>query len=317
MHNIVSFHRHTKTNMEELKEVFLKFRQASGVSRNTYFQNETNISLFIDWCKENDYHYVEHLNKFVLYDYISYLHKRNNMNTTKDKKLSAATISAHVKVLKVFFRFLEEHSFCRDLAKELPSPSIHHQIIEAFTDEQIELIFLHTKQEKYRILFYLLLTTGLRISEALSLKLENFHFQRRLIRVTGKGNKQREVPFPKELENLIVWFARNKKLDEYIWTGKKGDILTTAAVRNELYRIKRKIGDKAGFNSIQVRPHVFRHTFAKKWIMNGGDPFSLQRILGHSRLDMTMRYVHMWGDDLVKKHERFAPKFTLMEMTEK
>jgi site-specific recombinase XerD len=302
--------------LSQLKEIFLQFRQSSGVSRNTYLQNETNLSLFLSWCKENGYYYVEDLDNFVLYDYISHLYQRNNMNTTKDKKLSTATISAHIKVLRIFLKFLEANFSCEDLAKNLPSPNIPHQIIEAFTDEQIELIFLHTKQEKYRILFYLLLTTGLRISEALSLKLENFHFQRRLIRVTGKGGKQREVPFSKELKNLIVRFVQNKKPDEYIWTGRKGDILSTAAVRNELYRIKRKIGDKAGFNFIQVRPHVFRHTFAKKWIMNGGDPFSLQRILGHSRLDMTMRYVHMWGDDLVKKHERFAPKFTLMEVTE-
>lgn len=285
--------------------VFLNYRKSLGISINTFLQNETVIRLFISWCEENGYIYVKDMDSIVLYEYMRFLYTRNSMTTEKEKLLSHTSIVAHVKVLKLYSRFLEKENFCPDFAKDLQRPKEPHRIIEAFSEKQLKLIFIHTKQEKYKVLFYLLLKTGLRISEALSLKLENFYFGRRLLRVIGKGDKQREVPFPEELKEMIMKIA---KPGQYIWPGRNGGMLTTGAVRNELYRIKKEIGDKAGMNKVQVRPHVFRHTFAKNWIVNGGDTFSLQRILGHSSLDMTMRYVHMWGDDLVKKYDAVFKK---------
>lgn len=312
MAKIIQMKNIKQTTLKEIEHLFLDYRRSMGVSENTFLQNETNLKLFLSWCEENDYQYIEELSPFVMSKYIAFLYQRSNLKT--DRKLSISTIGAHIKVLRILSKFLKRRSFLmEDIMEDILPPPPPHRIIETFTDEQIKLIFKNTDQKKYKILFYLLLTTGLRISEALSLKPENFHFDRRLIRIIGKGNKQREVPFSLDLQRYIKeYIAEMKKQHgEYIWESRKEGKLSTAAVRNELYRIQRKVGNETGLDRIQVRPHIFRHTFAKKWIMAGGDPFSLQRILGHSRLEMTMQYVHMWGDDLVSKHDRYAPKIDL------
>jgi integrase/recombinase XerD len=66
-------------------------------------------------------------------------------------------------------------------------------------------------------------------------------------------------------------------------------------------------GQKARLQGVRVSPHTFRHTFAKMYIMRGGDAFSLQAILGHSTLDMVRNYVNLWGSDLQKMHRQFSP----------
>ncbi|WP_026678766.1 tyrosine-type recombinase/integrase, partial [Fictibacillus gelatini] len=271
MAKIIQMKNIKQTTLKEIEHLFLDYRRSMGVSENTFLQNETNLKLFLSWCEENDYQYIEELSPFVMSKYIAFLYQRSNLKT--DRKLSISTIGAHIKVLRILSKFLKRRSFLmEDIMEDILPPPPPHRIIETFTDEQIKLIFKNTDQKKYKILFYLLLTTGLRISEALSLKPENFHFDRRLIRIIGKGNKQREVPFSLDLQRYIKeYIAEMKKQHgEYIWESRKEGKLSTAAVRNELYRIQRKVGNETGLDRIQVRPHIFRHTFAKKWIMAGG-----------------------------------------------
>ena len=69
----------------------------------------------------------------------------------------------------------------------------------------------------------------------------------------------------------------------------------------------REYGQAAGITGIRVSPHTLRHTFAKKWILNGGDVFSLQKILRHSSMDMVRRYVNLFSNEVQKQHDRFSP----------
>jgi len=66
-------------------------------------------------------------------------------------------------------------------------------------------------------------------------------------------------------------------------------------------------GKKSGIEGVRISPHTFRHTFAKFYILRGGDPFSLQALLGHSTLDMVRHYVNLWGSDLQKMHRQYSP----------
>ena len=77
--------------------------------------------------------------------------------------------------------------------------------------------------------------------------------------------------------------------------------------RHSVRRVVVSLGKKAGISNVQVSPHTFRNTFAKNWIVNGGDPFSLQRILGHSTQQMVSHYVNLATGGLQLQHSRFSP----------
>lgn len=308
--------------LRDLIEPFIAYEITKGLSRGTIARVRTNMKLFTDWCMQNKYEAVSQLNDLVLRDYVKHLYDRPNMHPGKEK-LSKSTISKHIDFLKHFSQFLVESRYVvDDYSKKLVRPTPSYRVIQAFTDEQIRLIFdeltrfrsLKRKRMQVAIFLLMLLDTGLRISEALHLTPQTVNFDTRLMTVIGKRDKQREVPFSERVSMLLqkVIAANETKRDEYIWKSPiTGNPFTTASVRKTLQTIKKRLGTQAGIDNIRLSPHTFRHTFAKNWIMNGGDPFSLQKILGHESVEETMKYVHLWGYDLAKKHDTYKPAHDL------
>lgn len=122
----------------------------------------------------------------------------------------------------------------------------------------------------------------------------------------GKGTKERMVPFGASIKQALKEYLK-----------RRGDIennnrlfLTHFAEpvnRHTLVRTLRKLGKKAGVKNVRVSPHTFRHTFAKNWILAGGDSFSLQKILGHTTQEMVSQYVNLATNDLRTQHSKFSP----------
>ncbi len=148
----------------------------------------------------------------------------------------------------------------------------------------------------------LLADTGIRLSEAV---LTWDSLNGGTIYVDGKTG-QREVPILPEthqlLDKLRKWNEASFGSNPYVFLGKKG-----ALSPHGIQQAVKRIFKRAGLNGSRSSPHTLRHTFARNWVAEGGDPFSLQQILGHTTMTMVRRYVAMNTRELVKQHQRFSP----------
>ena len=146
-------------------------------------------------------------------------------------------------------------------------------------------------QRDYLIL-KILWSTGLRGSELTSLKKKDLEFnEKRIIVRNGKGGKDRVVPIPQEIRNLLKMWTNNLNKDDHVFD------ISSRTLRNIVY----KYAEKCGFTS---KPHKWRHSFAIHCLKNGLDLRTLQKILGHSSLSTTQIYLDVVAEDVQKEYEK-------------
>ncbi len=153
----------------------------------------------------------------------------------------------------------------------------------------------------------LLLDTGLRISEALNLKVSDIDLLYGFVRVVGKGNRERVTPLGDSVRILLQRYmlkrASLSHVGDFLFVSTLGTKLTK---RQAHARIK-FWAQKAGIEGVRVSPHSLRFTFVRKWLQSGGDSLVLQRILGHSSPTMTSYYARLFASDLKDAHKRHSP----------
>jgi integrase/recombinase XerD len=141
--------------------------------------------------------------------------------------------------------------------------------------------------------------TGCRIDEVLSLKWSDVDLDNLLLTVTGKRNKQRKIPFSFELRKVLF-----KSRNEYdlVFSTRVGKKLGRRNILRDVKLVCRSLGIKVPERTL----HAFRHTFAVNYLRRGGSVFHLQKVLGHSSLDMTRRYANLMTEDLQKIHQQVS-----------
>jgi integrase/recombinase XerD len=149
-----------------------------------------------------------------------------------------------------------------------------------------------------------LLDTGCRISEALNLRVRDIDFENMLVTLDGKGRKQRVVPFSFELRKALFRYVTDckRKLDSLLFANRT----ETKLGRRNVLRDVKLLCQRLGFDPPARTLHAFRHTFAVNYLRRGGSVFHLQKVLGHSTLEMTRRYANLMTEDLQAVHERVS-----------
>jgi len=158
--------------------------------------------------------------------------------------------------------------------------------------------------ERNRAIILLLLDTGIRSSELCELKIHQVDVRNRRITVMGKGTKERTIPFSAPTGQAIWRYLAQRKddtIDERLFTSKSGRPMN----RDQLLKTLKRIGERGGIPDVTV--HRFRHTFAINYLRNGGDPYSLQVMLGHSTMEMVKTYLALSQADLEKNHRQASP----------
>lgn len=234
------------------------------------------------------------------------------------KGLSPATVNIRTRTLKCFLRFLHDEGHLQsDLASRVKLQKVKVDTIGAFEKEQVLQLLAAPNQREYfgfrdYVLLFLLFDTGLRINEALNLTIDDLNVTDRTITVrvsVAKNGTSRIVPLTKRtVELLVALIQENRKqfasrCPSPVFLLNNGKPLTY----NQAYECIRLHGDKAGITGVRVSPHTFRHTFATLYVLNGGDPFTLQKILGHHDFSMVRKYVQVNQRDLQEKHEQSSP----------
>jgi len=216
----------------------------------------------------------------------------------RDRGVRVASINAYIRGLNSYLSFLRRNGEpCPDRIRQLREPerplkTVPLTLVKAMLRRPGATFTDHRMQT----LVGVLLDAGLRIQEALDLRLRDVDFESLLLTVTGKGQKTRVVPVSVEGRRLLFRFLQHREAvgvprDLVFGARDSGALWDYQNCRRDLQR--RWPG---------VTPHMLRHTFATRFIADGGSPFQLRRILGHSDLSTTLRYVHLQTEDLQKAH---------------
>jgi integrase/recombinase XerD len=153
------------------------------------------------------------------------------------------------------------------------------------------------------------LDTGIRVSELADLTLENVNLDHMQLKVYGKGSKERTVPIGVRVQRAIWKYLQQYRPDPAsprfttLFLTKDGKPVTKGRIETQIKRYE----ERAGITGVRCSPHTFRHTFATSYLRNGGNVFSLQRILGHSSLETTMVYINLAQTDVQDAHRRYSP----------
>ncbi len=152
-----------------------------------------------------------------------------------------------------------------------------------------------------------LLDTGLRLSEVAGLRMADAHIDEGYLKVMGKGAKERIVPIGSVAQKILlryIYHFRSARLaaeDDRVFLTLEGRAMSDDAVQLMIRRLARKSGVR------RLHAHLCRHTFATNYLVNGGDVFTLQQILGHTTLEMVKRYVNLASAHVRVQHRKFSP----------
>ncbi len=152
-----------------------------------------------------------------------------------------------------------------------------------------------------------LIDTGARANEVCTLGENGIDWERRIAGLFGKGAKERYVPFSPQTGRAIQRYVTRERRggSGRLFESEEGRPLTPSG----LLQLCRRLGDRAG---VELHPHKCRHTFAITYLRNGGSVFAVQKMLGHTTLDVTLRYAALLTDDLIHEHQEHSPVATLL-----
>lgn len=240
---------------------------------------------------------------------------RHRFTRPQGGHLSGHTINGYLRALQAFWSWLEGEEFIKEnpFAK-LKIPKAPKKVIPIFTEEQLQQLLASidiASSVGYRdyTIILTLLDTGIRCSELTGLRLTDVNLESRLLKVWGKGSKERMVPIGAKVQKALWKYLSLyrpepiiPRYDQVLLT-RDGHPLT----KDRLESIVERYGKKAGITGVRVSPHTFRHTMAVIFLRNGGDVFSLQRILGHSQLEVLRGYINLAQSDISRVHQRNSP----------
>ena len=253
--------------------------------------------------------YISCINRFKMYfkdRELKDLEEDDILEYLKVNFINLGYSSASINVNRAAIKYYYLVNFKRELNNTLlPSTKVNSRFPLIFDDNDFLKIINSTDNIKHKLWFALGLGSGLRINEVVTLKMGDFSFNTGRIRVIGKGNKQRYVPFPELTHNLLLEYYEKykneiEKFGGYIFFSVRNDYnnkhISEDAINYAINKLKKKFNlDKS------ITFHTLRHSFATNYIRNGGDLWKLKKILGHSHINSTTIYVHM-ADDFKEIH---------------
>jgi integrase/recombinase XerD len=238
---------------------------------------------------------------------------------TQSKIIGTRSQSRLISSIKKFFHFLEiEKTIEENPTDELEYPKIGLKIPETLTTIEIDSLINYFKNSKNNSLrnstiTEVLYSCGVRVSELINIKISDIFFEDFLIKVNGKGNKERFVPMSKLSKNMIKDYISSERFNiipkkgyqDFLFLNNRGQNLTRVMIFTILNVAKKGLGFKK-----KISPHLLRHSFATHLIENGADISSIQKMLGHTNITTTERYLHVSKKHLIETIKKYHPKKT-------
>ncbi len=280
---------------------FLRYlKTEKNVSPHTERSYLSDLDQLFDFLGENK---LEALDHRTLRQFVAHLMKIKIRKSSISRKLSA---------IRTFYRYLNREGILSDNpARLISTPKREQRLPAVLTVDDAMLLMESPKSAdgtwlRDRAVLETLYSTGIRASELVGMNVEDVSRQERLIRIRGKGRKERIVPIGrKALDAIDAYLAdvRRRSITTAVFTGPAGKRLTARTVQRILENHRKKLG-----LAQKASPHTLRHSFATHMLESGADLRALQELLGHASLSTTQRYTHLNLDSLMETYDRAHPR---------
>ncbi len=286
--------------------VSLKSRNLSKHTIKAYSKDLEQLQFFLQRYFQDGKVTLSEVTRQFLRDYLREMNRQGCGNRSLARK---------VTTVKIFFRFCVLHDFLeQDPAENLKIPKFEKKLPKFFSEKEMEeLLHIPDLTSKFgirnRAMLELIYSSGLRISEVANLTLSQLDLNNKLIRIIGKGNKERIVPLGSQAKRTIRNYLgiRNKfsgkESREELFLSKSGKALTSDELREILDRYISLVARTKGYS-----PHSIRHSFATHLLAHGADLRAVQEMLGHSNLSTTEIYTHLSLKDLKEIYNQAHPR---------
>ncbi len=303
------------SNLEFFRKQFVNYlRLEKSLSENTLSNYLFDLDRFINYLKEEKkIENVEEVTDKIIESYIYYL---RNQKSKKGDYYSIKSINRHISSLKTFFKYLlSEKNIETNPTDIIDAPKSARKLPDVLTIQEIDKIFMQTNlDDKFelrdRAIMETMYASGLRVSETVNLRINDIYFQEGILRVFGKGSKERIVPVGSSairyinlyLEKSRPYFAKPFS-EDFVFLNFRGKFLTRMAIWNIIQKYSAKAGIKK-----DMHPHILRHSFATHLLEGGADIRIIQEMLGHSDISTTQIYTHIDREYLIEVHKTFHPR---------
>ena len=287
--------------MDYINEFIVELKFVNNYSNNTVSAYSSDLMSFLDYLN----------GKNILK--ASQNDIRNFIKTFSEKK--DKTLARNLTSLRMFYDFLIRKKYIKSSPMDgIDGPKIGKYLPEVLSIEEVDKLLDIIPSDHFtfrnKCILELLYSTGLRISELTGLKLENVDLDASLIKVMGKGSKERIVPlndittdYLKKYITEIRPCMLKKTQTDYLFLNNHGKVLTRQAV----FKMIKKRGEECNISK-EISPHTLRHSFATHLLYNGADIKFIQELLGHSNVSTTEIYTHIANDTLKRDYEDLNPR---------
>ena len=278
-----------------------------GLSENTLSAYRNDLLGLSNWLSKMTVNITEARRDHLL-DYLSYRVQQGSMPRTSARLLSS---------IRRFYRYLvRQGAVQKDPSAQIEFPKLGRPLPETLTEEEVERLLASPNTNKAqgvrdRAMLEVLYACGLRVSELIGLTLSQVNLNNGVIRVTGKGNKERLIPFGEQANEWISKFInearadllKNKRPCDALFITNRGAAMT----RQAFWHLIKKHSKNVGITK-HLSPHTLRHAFATHLLNHGADLRVVQMLLGHSDLSTTQIYTHVAQARLQELHRKHHPR---------
>lgn len=304
--------------MKAYKDLLISFTTflltEKRVSKNTYLAYERDLKQFFAFMEKNRIGFGD----------VSEIEIKSYLKSLKDSDVSTKSIARKIASLKSFFKFLEMQEEFENKAQNIATPKVEKNLPNFLTDEEILKLFSFINKDKSirgirnKVIIQLLYASGMRVSELISLKIDQIHFDTGFLNLMGKGNKERSIPIPvstlallRDYIDHIYWKLLPQNAPALIKVNYLFPIFINGNIQNisrqTIWNVLKKLLHLAGINK-NISPHSLRHSLATHMLKNGANVRFLQMLLGHEQISTVQIYTHLETSNLRKIYDKAHPR---------
>ena len=278
----------------------------NNLKENTIIAYKSDLKIFLSWMSKNN-------NKFSDADRVII---NNYLASRLDSGVSVSTIQRIITCIKSFYLFLYVNNFIKsNPAQLIENPKKRRKLPIIISENEIETLLSCPNTDtssgmRDKCILELLYSSGLRISELLSVKVNQITHDKSFLKIKGKGGKERLVPIGSSAMSSLLTYIdtyrcniKNTDNTEMLFIKETGAVIS----RQECWKMIKKYALASNINK-KISPHNLRHAFATHLLNNGADLRTVQMLLGHASLSTTQIYTHIAKDRLVKFHQKYHPR---------
>jgi site-specific recombinase XerD len=318
--------RRASTTVERAIADYLLDHEGGNSSQKTLQWHQTALGLLCRFLQEE--RGITLVGEVDASDINAWFASMRKTPSSRGKVRSERTIQTYARSARAFFHWLvRRETIERNPFDRVTFPKVGKPLIRTIEPEEFERLLVactppgevgplaDRAAARNRAILWVLYDTGIRLSELCGLRTGDFDRKHGLVTVLGKGSKERRIALGQNcLRHLLYYLERHRPGEEELaeWGSAGEDHLFLSETRtpltiNGVTLLFARLRKRAGITDKRISPHIFRHTFAIRYLILGNDPFSLQELLGHEDMTTVKNYMHMNDETIQSQKRKYSP----------